>query len=245
MFCVRLATFEGPLDLLLYFIRRDELDLYDIPIARIADEFLAYVRLMEELDLDGVSDFLYMAAVLLEIKARWLLPRPVPVDAELTNTQEDPRQELVDRLLIYLQYKAAAERLASYAEARAHHYTRGQAVAPAEAVSVEPVPLAPVSVSDLAEALEALLARRTAIPVHAVWRDVYSVEAQQRYVIERLREADRWSFRDLTKGHSRGWIIATFLAVLELARLGQLRIEIGEGIEDFSIAAVESDVYAS
>lgn len=242
MFRVRLAAFEGPLDLLLYFIRRDELDLFDIPIAQIADEFLAYVRLMEELDLDGVSDFLYMAAVLLEIKARWLLPRPVPEEAASPDVHEDPRQELVDRLLRYLQYKAAAERLTTYAEERARHYTRGQAAAPTELMSLSPVPLAPVSVTALLEAFKALLARRTIMPVHAVRRDVYSVEAQQRYLMARLREADRWSFWELAKGHPRGWVIATFLAVLELARLGKLRIEIGEHVEDFTVKSVREDV---
>ena len=109
MYRIRLQEFEGPLDLLLFFIQRDELDIYDIPIAQITDEFLGYVRLIEEIDLDGVADFIYMAALLIHIKARMLLPRP---DLDEEGEPIDPRQELVERLLEYVRYKEAAEELA-------------------------------------------------------------------------------------------------------------------------------------
>ena len=126
MYRIQLQEFEGPLDLLLFFIQRDEIDIFDIPIARITDEYLEYVRLMEEIDLDGVADFIYMAALLINVKVRMLLPRP-----ELDEDGEpiDPRRELVERLLEYMRYKEASEGLAVYHENRANLFTRGAASA--------------------------------------------------------------------------------------------------------------------
>src|SRR5690625_568104 len=108
MYRVHIEDFEGPLDLLLFFIRRDELDIFNIPIARSADEYLSYVRVLEQVDLDAVGEFLYMAAMLINIKARMLLPTP-----ELDEEGEpiDPRRELVERLLEYVRFKEASQRL--------------------------------------------------------------------------------------------------------------------------------------
>ncbi len=240
MYRVRLPVFEGPLDLLLYFIRRDELNIYDIPVARIADEFLAYVRLMEELDLDGVGDFLYMAAVLLHIKAQMLLPRPpTPTDEEAESG--DPRQELVARLLNYLRYKEAALRLDAQAEARQQLYTRGAAVgAGDEPTQQGPPPLAPVSLLALLDALRKVLERRVAPPAHTIRREVYSVEAQMHYVQRQLQGGRARTFGELVAGRPRGFVIATFLAVLELARQGGVWIRLLEGREDFLVEACEA-----
>src|SRR5690242_6143807 len=109
---VTLGEFEGPLDLLLYLIRQDQVNIYDIPVARITDEYLRYLKLMQELDLAVAGDFLVMAAQLVELKSRMLLPRdPLAVEEEL----EDPRTELVDRLLEHEKFKAAAQMLWSRA----------------------------------------------------------------------------------------------------------------------------------
>ncbi len=240
MYRVRLPVFEGPLDLLLYFIRRDELDIYDIPVARIADEFLAYVRLMEELDLDGVGDFLYLAAVLLHIKAQMLLPRsPAPADDETEPV--DPRQELVERLLNYLRYKEAAGRLEAQAEARQQLYTRGTAAgAGDEGGEQGPPPLAPVSLFALLDALRSVLERRVEPPAHTVRREIYSVEAQMHYVQAQLQDGRAHPFGELVGGRPRGFVIATFLAVLELARQGRIWIRLLDGREDFLVEACEA-----
>ncbi|SHK45111.1 segregation and condensation protein A [Rhodothermus profundi] len=239
MYRVRLPVFEGPLDLLLYFIRRDELDIYDIPVARIADEFLAYVRLMEELDLDGVGDFLYLAAVLLHIKAQMLLPRPSQ-EVEEEPAAADPRQELVERLLNYLRYKEAAARLEAHAEHRRQCYRRGEAARGVdEQQVVGPPPLAPIPFPELLGALQRVLQRWAAPPAHTVRRETYSVEAQMRYVQELLRDRAACSFSALVAGRPRGFVIATFLAVLELARQGQVWLRLLDGDEDFLVAACE------
>jgi len=238
MYRVRLPVFEGPLDLLLYFIRRDELDIYDIPVARIADEFLAYVRLMEELDLDGVGDFLYLAAVLLHIKAQMLLPRP-PAPADNEAEPVDPRQELVERLLNYLRYKDAAGRLDAQVEARQQLYTRG-AAAGDEGGEQGPPPLAPVSLFELLDALRRVLERRVEPPAHTVRREIYSVEAQMDYVQAQLQDGRACPFGELVAGRPRGFVIATFLAVLELARQGRIWIRLLDDREDFLVEACEA-----
>lgn len=242
MYRVRLADFEGPLDLLLFFVRRDELDVHDIPIARITDEFLSWVRLIEEVDLDGAADFIYMAAVLVGIKARMLLPRPeVGEDGEPL----DPRRELVERLMEYVRFKEAAGLLDEQSEVRARHFTRGAASdgpprpgGERERLADDAEPSHRVSVFDLVSALRRALDRApTPPPAHGVGREAYSVEEQEEYVL--ARAAGRTvSFLDLVEGRGRAFVIATFLAVLELARRQALRLVVGHAPDDFAVEAV-------
>ncbi|MFW5955637.1 MAG: segregation and condensation protein A, partial [Rhodothermales bacterium] len=130
MYRVRVQEFEGPLDLLLFFIRRDELDIFDIPIAYITEEYLSFVRVLEQIDLDSVGEFLYMAAMLINIKARMLLPRP---DLDDEGEPIDPRRELVERLLEYVRFKEASQQFATLKERRDELFTRGLAGRPADA----------------------------------------------------------------------------------------------------------------
>ncbi|MEM1127382.1 MAG: segregation/condensation protein A [Bacteroidota bacterium] len=234
---VHLDQFEGPLDLLLFFIRRDELDIYDIPIAALTDEFLTYVRAIEHLDLDGASEFMYMASLLISIKAKMLLPRP-----ELDEEGEpiDPRAELVERLLEYVRYKEAAQALASVQAQRADQFVRGEAVqrlTPADDVQ----PVQPATMYELVEALRRILtaADLEAPPVHAVTVTEYTVEQQRGYLVERLEGGHDGSFRGLVRGHGKPFIIATFLAVLELARLAVVTISIGSDGDDFYLGLIQ------
>ncbi len=232
MYRIRLQQFEGPLDLLLFFIRRDELDIYDIPIASITDEFLEYVRYLEEIDLDGVGDFLYMAAVLINIKTRMLLPSP-----EMDDEGEplDPRRELVERLLEYIQFKEASEELSAQLDRRSDQFTRGRASG-ADAVG-RPVSdeLVTATVFDLVSALRRVLAEVPEDEPHEVLAELFSIEDQQDYLRETLRPGDKSSFVALASGKTRVFIIATFLAVLELARSGEIDIFIGGEPDDFFV----------
>lgn len=219
MYRVRLDEFEGPLDLLLFFIRRDELDVFDIPIARIADEFLGYVRVMKEIDLDGVADFIYMAAVLISIKARMLLPRQNADDEE--GEEVDPRRELVERLLEYVRFKEAADDLGRRHERRGRRFVRGAASDVHERfVPEEPELQLESSVIDLIEALRPLLTdpAEASSPTHEIVREEYTVEEQQRYVLDRILSETMISFRELVEQRSKAFVVATFLAVLEMAR---------------------------
>ena len=232
MYRIRLQQFEGPLDLLLFFIRRDELDIYDIPIAGITGEFLNYVRYLEEIDLDGVGDFLYMAAVLINIKTRMLLPSQ---EKDEKGEPLDPRRELVERLLEYIQFKEASEELVVKMDRRSEQYTRGRASG-ADAFG-KPLAdeLIDATVFDLVTALRRVLTQAPEEALHEVMTEEYSVEDQQDYLRETLRVGDKSSFFTLASGKSRTFIIVTFLAVLELARMGEINIFLGSAPDDFFI----------
>jgi len=239
MYRVELEQFEGPMDLLLFFIKRDEIDIYDIPIARIADEYLAYVRVMEEIDLDGVGDFIYMAALLINIKARMLLPSQ---EAEEEADAVDPRRELVERLLEYVRFKEAADQLSTRREHRREHFVRGDAADDRERVEEHHDVEVDASVFDLVEALGRVLETREDTendPVHEVEPLEHTVEEQQRYVLRCLDRESRVSFRTLVEAQSRGFIIATFLALLELARQHHLRLDVEATVSDFVVEARE------
>lgn len=224
---IHLDQFEGPLDLLLFFIQRDELDVYDIPIARIADEFLAWVRVIEQLDLDGAGDFLYMAAVLMGIKARMLLPRQV---AEEEGEPIDPRQELVERLLEYMRFKEAAQHLATRHERRAEQFTRASLP---EDGQEEPEVVVQTSLFDLIGALRRILTAAPEPAPHVLEQETYAVEAQRAFLMAHLTPGERLSFVELARARPRGWVIATFLAVLELSRQGLLILRTAATPDDF------------
>jgi len=239
MYRVELEQFEGPMDLLLFFIKRDEIDIYDIPIARIADEYLAYVRVMEEIDLDGVGDFIYMAALLINIKARMLLPSQ---ESDEEGETVDPRRELVERLLEYVRFKEAAEQLSTRRERRREHFVRGDATEDRERAQDAHEVDVNASVFELVEALGRVLEvedDEEGEPVHEVEPVEHTVEEQQRYVIRRLQQESRVSFRALIRGRSRGFVIATFLALLELARQQHLRLRVEAQASNFHVEARE------
>lgn len=232
MYFVELDHFEGPLDLLLFFIRRDELDIFDIPIARITDEFLGYVRLMQQVDLDGVGDFIYMAAVLISIKAQMLLPRQ---NEDGEDEEFDPRRELVERLLEYVRYKEAADELGRQHEARQRQYTRGSASAQKPHFETEPELDLSSSVYDLVASLRGILSAPPEQITHDVVREEYTVEEQRAFVLQHLVSGTSRSFMQLVGGQSKPFVIATFLAVLEMGRQGMLRITLDSEGSDFHV----------
>lgn len=232
MYKIQLQQFEGPLDLLLFFIRRDELDIHDIPIARIADEFLEYVSFMEEVDLDGVGDFLYMAAVLINIKTRLLLPSK-EVDDE--GEPIDPRAELVERLLEYVRFKEASEKLEDQWEERAKQFTRGAASAVEDTLLDPQEELVEATVFDLVSALRRVLTEAPDEPVHAIEVESFTVEEQQTFLRAAIGNGRRHSFVEMAQGRSKPFIIATFLAVLEMARTGEIDIFLAGDASDFEV----------
>lgn len=226
------------MDLLLFFIKRDEVDIYDIPIARIADEYLAYVRVLEEIDLDGVGDFIYMAALLINIKARMLLPS---TETDEEGEEIDPRRELVERLLEYVRFKEAADQLGTRREWRRERFTRGDASVHREQVEEDHDVEVDASVFDLIEALGEMLDQggEDAESVHEVEPLEHSVEDQQRYVLNRIEEEPQVSFRSLVDRRSTGFVIATFLAILELARQHYVRLLLPDSTTDFLVEGRE------
>ncbi len=231
MYRIHLDDFEGPLDLLLFFIRRDELDIFDIPIAEITDEFLGYVKLLKEIDLDGVGDFIYMASLLISIKAQMLLPQP---DLEGDEEPIDPRRELVERLLEYVRFKEAAGMLETQHDRRSDRFVRGNAFTPEAEYGGEEEELElEAGVYDLVTVLRGILTRQEDEAFHAVHREKYSVEEQQAYVLDTLLSDRMVSFASLIERRSKAFIIATFLAVLELGRQKLLAISLDASGMDF------------
>ena len=232
-FRVHLSQFEGPLDLLLFFVRRDELDVHDIPIARIADEYLEAVRTLEALDLDQAADFIYTAALLIQIKTRMLMPRPeIGDDGEPV----DPRRELVERLLEYVRFKEAAGVLEGRFEARQRLFSRGAAADERDRFAEPPEATFRATLFDLVSALGTALARADARDPdrHRVEREAYALDEQRAFVLERL-EAGAVSFSALVADRSRAFIITTFLAVLDLAQRQAVRLVFGMTPEDFAL----------
>lgn len=221
MYRVQLQDFEGPLDLLLLLINRREIDIFDIPIAQITNEYLSYVGMMKSINLDGVADYIYFAALLISIKARMLLPQP-EIDTE--DEDIDPRQQIVDQLLEYIRYKDAAEMLNEQLEERAQLFTRGNASLPPEAEASEKEILVKTTLFDLINALRVVLEDAPVEPVITIARHEYSMEEQTEYIRKTLFTQNRISFRGLVSGHPRSFIVMTFLAILEMAFASEISI---------------------
>ena len=215
---VQLESFEGPLDLLLYLIQKDQLDIYDIPIASITDQYLQYLEVIQMLSLDTAGDFLVMAATLLRIKARLLLP----VQAEEELDEEDPRADLVRRLLEYKRYKEAAARLREHEDERRRYHLRQSRFPFLAQLELEP-PLR-LEMFDLLSAMAGVFDRLQSSPVHAVRREPYTVEQKIALIRERLASAESVRFDELfTDDAIKMEVIVTFIAILELVKRGELR----------------------
>jgi len=225
---VKLERFEGPLDLLLHLIQRDEIDVYDIPIARITQQYLDYIELMRLLDLDVAGEFLVMAATLMRIKAKMLLPTPPPGEEE----EIDPRDELVQRLLEYRQFKEASTTLKSREEHRRMEYERGMVPGDEEA---GPLPLAPATLFHLLDALNRVLARLPARTVMELEGEAYDIEEKIERIHNRVRVAGKLSFETLLgECRSRLEMIVTFLALLELLKLHRIA-----AVQDVTFGEIE------
>ncbi|MEI7703356.1 MAG: segregation/condensation protein A [Deltaproteobacteria bacterium] len=219
--------FEGPLDLLLHLVAEHQVDIFDIPIAQITQAYLETIRTMQEMDIDVAGEFLQMAAQLMLVKSKLLLPRTeVAEDAEPGEEQGDPRAELVRRLLEYQKYRAAAEELGRHDILDRDVFNRRARVARL-AQPDGPDGLAEVSVFQLIEALDRALANVKPESLHEIQGDRLSITDAISRVAEVLRLRRRVSFVDLlleAGASGRGAIIASFLAILEMAKLRLLRM---------------------
>ena len=219
---LRLERFEGPLDLLLHLIKKNEVSIYEIPIALITEQYLAYLSLMQELNLDVASEFLVTAATLIHIKSRQLLPRPETAE-EVDGEELDPRDALVQRLLEHQRFKTAAELLHERETLRNAQWTRPDARI--EAIAGEEVePELDVDLFGLLAAFRRVLERTKAQPVVPLPPEQISIEQRIEQLLERLERIDACGFEELfDDAATRGQVIVTFLAILEMIRLKILR----------------------
>ncbi len=211
-YLVDIDTFRGPLDLLLYLVKRDEVDVRDIPIARVAEQFKEYLGVLQLIDVERAGDFLVMAATLMEIKSRMLLPRP----EESAEPSDDPRQELVKQLVQYKRFKDAAAVLEARAEEQSQRLPRQPVPMPTQAA---PPPLKPVELWDLVSAFGRLMRETLALQPQIIAVDTTPLHVYMDAIVRRLERAKRLPFSELfTPPHTRGRLVGLFLAVLELTK---------------------------
>ena len=217
---VKLQAFEGPLDLLLHLIKKNEIDIYDIPVAEITRQYLEYIEILKTLNLDVAGEFLLMAATLLHIKSRTLLPVPDEPDME----EEDPRAELVRQLLEYQGIKDAAFSLDRREVLDRDVFVR-RAFPEELEVEGKGIDLEGLSLFDLIEALKKVISELPEEAVHEVFAERVSIGDKISLIIEVLDTEENVSFYDLLKGgRSRQEVIVTFLAILELIKLKMIKV---------------------
>ena len=217
---VQLDVFEGPLDLLLYLIKKDEVDIYNIPIERVTKQYMEYLSLMKLLDLNIAGEFIVMAATLMMIKSRMLLP--VEERPEMEEEEEDPRWELVKQLVEYKKFKDAAAHLQHREYLQENVFSRGaEAIVPAE--SDPGVGLGDVSLFDLISAFNEALKKVKVEEFGEIYDEKFTVVDKIEFVMGTIKEKGKVSFKSLLENvTTRNEIVCTFLAILELIRLRQL-----------------------
>jgi segregation and condensation protein A len=236
-FEIKLPLFEGPFDLLLFFIQRDELDIYDIPISKITDDFLTYLDQLEQLNIEVASEFILVAASLMRIKAKMLLPRP-QLDEE--GNEIDPRDELVRHLLEYKKYKSVIENLSQMEGDRQSKTTRGNIKKELKGLSAGTDVEAELQDLDLYKLLKvfekALLnfKEEQNKPVHQVIPYPYTIAGQKGKLLGMLSKKKKVSFTELvSEDNNKIVLIFNFLAILELLQSQEIGIVIGEGYNNF------------
>jgi len=236
-FEIKLPLFEGPFDLMLFFIERDELDIYDIPISKITTDFLDYVHHMEKMEIEVASDFILFAATLMKIKSKMLLPRPeINEDGE----EIDPREELIRNLLEYKKYKSVIEQLAIMEEGELSKFKRGNIARELTALSKIDDVDAEMQDLDLYKLLKVFqrtmdkMATRVDETTHTVIQYPYTIKEQKDFVLEKISFKKQVSFDEfINYNRDKIFVIYTFLAILELLQLSQVTIVIGEGFNNF------------
>lgn len=239
MFKVKLDTFEGPLDLLLFFIKRDELDIYDIPISYITNEFLKYLELIKILDLEQAGDFILLASTLMHIKVRMLLPKEVDEKGQ----EIDPRTELVQQLLEYKRYKEMAEEFSFFETEQRKIFYRGNFNLDEKSTFDDTgLLLKNITVYDLARAFQKIMSTLKPEPVHQIQRLPVSIEEQMQFIMNRLTEEKEIIFSKMVVGlRIKLEVVYTFVALLEMVKMQLIGIRESQNFNDFMIYSIKND----
>ncbi|MCL6494981.1 MAG: segregation/condensation protein A [Ignavibacterium sp.] len=238
MYKIRLEHFEGPLDLLLFFIKRDELNIYDIPISKITKEFLEYVNYIRMLDLETAGEFILMASTLMHIKVRMLLPREVDEKGE----EIDPRADLVKALLEYKRYKEVSEDL-SFLESNQRKISfRGNFSAdPIETPNEYGILLKNITVYDIARAFKKVIEGIKPEPVHQIRKINITIEEQINFIMSKIEEYTNLHFLTLVHGmKEKIRVVITFIAILELVKMQRIGIKESTNFNDFVIYKIDN-----
>ena len=236
---IKIEHFEGPFDLLLFFIQRDELDIYDIPIAKITDDFLDYIHQLEKLNLDVASEFILMAATLIRIKTKMMLPRK---ELDEFGNAIDPRTSLVEKLVEYKKLKSVLEDFRKLEELRSKRHKRGNTVRELKKIAetaLLDVELESLSLFKLMKAFEKVMQKyddKKSKRVHTVHFYKYKVKEQKQFILSKLKKKKRLGFGDVfEKLENRIHAVVTFLALLEMLTSGDVKLLLGKGANNFWI----------
>jgi segregation and condensation protein A len=238
MYKIKLDHFEGPLDLLLFFIKRDELDIYDIPISKITKEFLEYVKIIQMLDLETAGDFILMASTLMHIKVRMLLPRELDEKGE----EIDPRAELIAALLEYKRYKEMSEEL-SFLESNQRKLSFRSNFSKDSKIRIPDyeILLKNVTLYDLAKAFKKAIDNIKPEVVHQILKINITVDEQVQYIFKKLEEFNELHFMSLIDGmKEKIRIVITFVALLEMVKMQQIGIKEAPEFNEFIIYKIEN-----
>jgi len=242
-FEVKLPLFEGPFDLLLFFIERDELDVYDIPISKIASEFLEYLKHLDRLKMEVASEFILVAATLMNIKSRMLLPRP---EIDEKGNEVDPREELVQKLLEYKKYKSVVQEFVAMEDNRLSQEKRGNVLTElknlyaSENVEDELQDLDLYKLLKVYQKLSRRFENENAKPIHTVVQYTYTVDGQKELIIDKLKLDTKLAFSDFFQEYKeRIAIVFNFLAILEMLQMQIINVFVGEGYNNFWIELKE------
>lgn len=236
---ITLPSFHGPLDLLLHLIKQHKVDIYDIPIVLITQQYTAYLDTMEELNLEIAADYIYMAALLINIKSRMLLPHDEEAPIE------DPRKELVDRLLEYQRFKAVAETFAELDVVRMGVWARPPA--PLPGTTDAEIDMSDVGLFDLIDAFRTALNRYKVNHPQAIElkRMVHKISDKMHELYEKVQEKSPIRLQWFLENRGRDELIAVFLGTLELVRLGGISLQQGENFGDILISRTEKEIDAA
>ncbi|MEP2773048.1 MAG: segregation/condensation protein A [Fulvivirga sp.] len=242
-FEIKLPLFEGPFDLLLFFIERDELDIYDIPISNITNDFLEYLHRLEEMNVEVASEFILVAATLMRIKSKMLLPRP-QLDEE--GNEIDPREELVKHLLEYKKYKSVLDQLKTMEEGEIDKEKRGNLQKEirllSESVNVESE-LQDVDLYKMLKVFQRVIERyelEKNKPTHQVVQYPYTISGQKSFILNQLTDSPKLAFSKLIETEpNKIAVIFNFLAILELLQIGHITLHLGIGFNNFWIERLE------
>jgi segregation and condensation protein A len=235
---VDLESFRGPLDLLLYLVKHNEVDICDIPIARITEQFLGYLNVIQGIDVEWAGEFLVMAATLTEIKSKMVLPRTEDVDED----EADPRVELVRQLVEYKRFKDAAALLDAHAEKQMSRLARQPAEIPA-APTPDQQPMRRVELWDLVSAFGRLMRETAALQPRQIVMDDTPQHVHMERILQRLQSAVRVAFSELfVPPHTRGRLLGLFLALLELIKGKRIVVEQAEAFGDMWVSLAAAPV---
>ncbi|MGQ9798127.1 MAG: segregation and condensation protein A [Ignavibacterium sp.] len=238
MYKIRLEHFEGPLDLLLFFIKRDELNIYDIPISKITKEFLEYVNYIRMLDLETAGEFILMASTLMHIKVRMLLPREVDEKGE----EIDPRADLVKALLEYKRYKEVSEELALLESNQRKISFRGNFSADLiETPNEYETLLKNITVYDIARAFKKVIEGIKPEPVHQIKKINITIEEQINFIMSKINKYTNLHFLTLVHGmKEKIRVVITFIAILELVKMQRIGLKESTNFNDFIIYKIDN-----